>query len=262
MVRQWNKASEKQGRGAQQHKPRPKRTEMMNEDYIPGGNRAFHEWQQFLTEKVTANGAAWNIQQSVIDEQTTQNAVYNTLYANIKIKQVRTTQQVDAHKVGRRSYTTFLRQLVQGYLVNNPLIPFDEKRAMGLNPREGRGKREKIVEIPVVSLVAIGGAFMRFEVRMPGTSGRARMNPLSNGVELRVYFTKGGNSAPRLSEEGQQVLLPIEAREVHTLLSTRAIFTKDTKMQGYTMHVQARYVNTVDPEKSGPWSNEVTMVVS
>lgn len=234
----------------------------MNNDYIPGGNGSFHEWQQFLTEKVTANGAAWNILATVTNDLVTQNAVYNTLYANIKIKQVRTTQQVDAHKVGRRSYTTFLRQLVQGYLVNNPLIPFDEKRAMGLNPRDGRGKREKIVEIPVLSLVTIGGAFMRFEVRMPGTSGRARMHPEANGVELRVYFTKGGSSAPRPSEEGQQVALPMEAREVHTVLRTRAVFIEDTKMQGYTMHVQARYVNTSDPDKSGPWSNEVTMVVS
>jgi len=234
----------------------------MNNDYIPGGNGPFHEWQQFLTDRVTANGAAWNIQQSVIDEQTTQNAVYNMLYANIKIKHVRTQQQVDAHTVGRRSYTTFLRQLVQGYLVNNPLITFDEKRAMGLNPRDGRGKREKIVEIPMVRLMALGGAFMRFEVRMPGTSGRARMHPQANGVELRVYFTKGGSSAPRPAEEGQQVPLPMEAREVHTVLRTRAVFIEETEMQGCTMHVQARYVNTIDPEKSGPWCNEVTMVVS
>lgn len=234
----------------------------MNPDYIPGGNTAFFEWQEFLTGKVNVNGAAWGIPATVVSELDGRSTAYGLLYQSISNKQVRTPQQVEAHRVGRREFTTFLRQLVQGSLVNNALIPFDEKRAMGLNPRGGRGSRPQIEDIPVLTLSAMGGGRVRFEVRMPNTTGRARMHPASNGAELRVYFTKAGGLPPRTSEPGEPLPQPTESHEVHTVLRTRAVFTEDTDMQGHTLHMQARYVNTSAPSKSGPWSNEVTVVVS
>ena len=45
-----------------------------------------------------------------------------------------------------------------------------------------------------------------------------------------------------------------------TLLRTRARFIEELGHQG--LHVKARYVNTVTPFKSGPWSMEVTVVIS
>jgi hypothetical protein len=47
-----------------------------------------------------------------------------------------------------------------------------------------------------------------------------------------------------------------------TLLRTRARFIEELGHQGRMLHVKARYVNTVTPFKSGPWSMEVTVVIS
>lgn len=242
----------------------------MKTDYIPGRNSDFHGFQQFLTDQVTLNLATWGIPADVGAELTSQNTAYNALYAAIFNKEVRTPQQVEAHRQGRRTYTAFLRQLVQGYLVNNPVISFDEKRAMGLNPRDGRNSRPQITVMPVPTLRALGGGMVRFEFRVPGDSNRASIHPASNGVEVKVYFSGGGRPMPPMPpmpDQGDTVNPPDnqgrqDAHEVHTVLRTRAIFVEEVGNQGRTMHLQARYVNTSHPQKSGPWCNEVTVVVS
>jgi hypothetical protein len=157
-------------------------------------------------------------------------------------------------------YTSFLRQLVQGYLVNNPTIPFDVKRAIGLRPRGERGSRPAIQMLPKVALKNIGGSRVQFEVRMPDTDGRVRMHPDSNAVELQLRIVEVQPAMPRNVD--MSGAMPATAITTMTLLRTRARFIEELGHQGRMLHVKARYVNTVTPSKSGPWSMEVTLVIS
>lgn len=233
----------------------------MSNSYIPARTERFFIFQQYLTDQVATNGAQWGVPANLITELQSRSSAYAQLFESITNPEVRTPQQVLAHQVGRKAYTAFLRQLVQGYLVNNLDITVDVKRAMGLNPREGRGLRAAIQMLPKVALKTIGGGRVQFEVRMPETDGRVRMHPDSNGVELQLRFSEVQPVMPRnVDMSGGLPSAPVIA--TMTLLRTRARFIEELGHQGRMLHVKARYVNTVTPSKSGPWSMEVTVVIS
>ena len=228
----------------------------MSKDYIPGRTEQFFVFEQFLTEQVVANGSQWGVPANVVTELQTRSSAYAQLFETIVNRKVRTSQQVDAHQLGRRAYTAFLRQLVQAYLVNNPEIPQDMKRAMGLRPRQGRGSRPAIATMPVPVLRAMGGGVVRCEFRIEGSSSRTSLHPDSNGVELRISYAMPADTT-RSGEEGKATLLREE-----TMVRTRSGFRLDTGMKGRVMRVSARWANTVQPEKSGPWCEEQTLFVS
>lgn len=232
----------------------------MSNSYIPSRTEKFYIFEQFLTGQVVTNGAQWGVPANLTTELQSRSSAYGQLFGTIVNREVRTPQQVVAHREGRQEYTAFLRQLVQGYLVNNPAIPFDAKRAMGLRPREGRGTRPAIQMLPKVALKAIGGGRVQFEVRMPETDGRVRMHPDSSGVELQMRIVDVQPVMPRNVDMSSA--MPASAViTAMTLLRTRARFIEELGHQGRMLHVKARYVNTVTPSKSGPWSMEVSVVI-
>ncbi len=228
----------------------------MNYDYIPGRTEQFFIFEQFLTEQVVANSSQWGIPANMVTELQARSSAYAQLFGTIVNRKVRTPQQVDAHRLGRRAYTAFLRQLVQGYLVNNPTIAQEVKRAMGLNPRQGRGSRPAIATMPVPVLRAMGGCMVRCEFRTEGSSGRTSLHPDCNGVELRISYAMPAE-ATRSGEEGKPMVLREE-----TVVRTRSMFRLDTGMQGRVMRVKARWVNTTQPVKSGPWCDDQSLFVS
>jgi hypothetical protein len=229
-------------------------------NYIPTRTEKFYIFEQFLTEQVVANGAKWGLPANLTAELQSRSSAYAQLFGTVVNREVRTPQQVMAHQEGRMVYTSFLRQLVQGYLVNNPTIPFDVKRAIGLRPRGERGSRPAIQMLPKVALKNIGGSRVQFEVRMPDTDGRVRMHPDSNAVELQLRIVEVQPAMPRNVD--MSGAMPATAITTMTLLRTRARFIEELGQQGRMLHVKARYVNTVTPSKSGPWSMEVTLVIS
>jgi hypothetical protein len=229
-------------------------------NYIPTRTEKFYIFEQFLTEQVVANGAQWGLPANLTAELQSRSSAYAQLFGTVVNREVRTPQQVMAHQEGRMVYTSFLRQLVQGYLVNNPTIPFDVKRAIGLRPRGERGSRPAIQMLPKVALKNIGGSRVQFEVRMPDTDGRVRMHPDSNAVELQLRIVEVQPAMPRNVD--MSGAMPATAITTMTLLRTRARFIEELGHQGRMLHVKARYVNTVTPSKSGPWSMEVTLVIS
>ncbi len=225
---------------------------MANKDYVPGDNSTFNNWQQVITDKVTQNGMQWGVPTGMMTELQTRNMAFAPLYTAISNSQTRNKQQITAYNTAKKPYVTFLRTLVQGYLVNNPVVPSDEKTAMSLNLRSGRTARPKITVTPVLSLQPLGGGMVRFTARVPGDSGRASMQRDSDGLELEVEFQlpySGPGENPN----------PIER---YTVIRTRANFVEETKKVGYTMRVRARYINTNSPEKSGGWCGKVEITVS
>lgn len=225
---------------------------MAKKDYVPGDNSGFKNWQQVITDKVNQYGMQWGVPSPVVSELQAQNMTFAALYTAIANSQTRNRQQITAFNTAKKPYVTFLRTLVQGYLVNNPGVPADEKTAMGLNLRSGRTARPKITVTPVLSLQALGGSKVRITARVPGDSGRSSMQRDSDGLELEVEFQlpySGPGENPN----------PIER---YTIIRTRANFIEETGNVGYTMRVRARYINTNSPDKSGGFSGKVETTVS
>jgi hypothetical protein len=262
-------------------------------DYIPRPNEDFKLFEGYVVTVITPNAAAWNIPAVQSALLTTWSLGYLPLYNAIAIKSIRTQQQVTAHDVYRKDYESFLRKFLQGFVVNNILIPVDERTAMGLNPRglNPRSARPKITTPPIPYLQPKGGGSMRFRFQMEETGGRPKRHPDSDGVD--VYYCILDQDAPPPAApvvvesqpappaNGNTAAAPtlmsakgsIRVNAVNTdqtedgyeiYFSTRAQFTKQLNIadRGKVLHIYARWVNNVKPENSGPFSSVVKSIIS
>jgi hypothetical protein len=231
-------------------------------DYIPTKHDKFFIWQGNLVTRVVAAAVAWLIAGSKVSALQAAQAIYEPLYNAIKVKQTRTTAQVDAHKVGRKNYVAFLRTFVKENLVGNTAIPHDDKKALGINAgREGKGHRAPIETAPNVVVESMGGLEILIECRVEADSSRPSMHPEADVIEFRTAVSStppGGttivNPVPGPGENPPPANYK-EATDVFT--SKKAKFKKildEPTLVGKYLYIFARYVNQVDEKKTGPWS--------
>ena len=246
----------------------------MSKDYIPSNNNDFYNFQDYLNTEVTANATAWNIPAIEATALTTWHTNYATVYKSITNTETRSKQDIIAHDEYRTDYVAFLRPFCQGYLVNNPLIPISERVAMGLNPRglNPPTERRAITTAPILELKSLGGGLVRFGFKVEASNKRNARQADSNGVEV-FYKVLAQTAKPEPIVVLEDSLEPeIENRAESGLptdgyqhmFSTRARFIQQMPIQdiGKTLHVYARWVNTSDGKKSGPYSMVATTVVS
>jgi hypothetical protein len=246
----------------------------MNKDYIPKNIDKFNNFQNYLNGQVITNATPWNVPAAEQTALDTWSQNYVPLYKNVSNLETRSREQVLAYNEYRTDYVAFLRPFCQGYLVNNPLIPVSERVAMGLNPRglNPPSKRPHITTSPILKLKAMGGGLVRYSFSVEDSKSRSARQADSNGVE--VFFkllsqTPKSADAPVLVAEedinpnnSAESGLPTEG--YNTFFNTHARFTKQLALSdiGKTLHVYARWVNTSDETKNGPFSMVSATVVS
>ncbi len=242
----------------------------MPRNYIPNNNSDFMAFQENLNTEVTANATAWNIPTAEATALSTWSTGYGPYFAAIVNKNTRTREQVIAHDEYRADYVAFLRPFCQGFLVNNTLIPISERAAMGLNPRglNPRSERPAITTAPIPSLVPMGGGMVKFSFKVAESNLRVARHPESNGVEV-YYKLESLVEQPQpmndvlIEEEGPSSAAD-DDKGFETHFSTRAQFTDELGLEnvGKRLSIYARWVNTSDPSKNGPYSSTISMVVS
>jgi hypothetical protein len=231
-------------------------------DYLPRRQGDFNVWQDNFVTRIAAGAVAWLIANSkVLLLQGAQNA-YVPLYNAIKVKQNRTTGQVDAHKVGLKVYKSYLRTFVKENVVGNTAIPHEDKKALGINPgRDGKGSRPAIKTAPNVVLKAKGGLVIEVECRVESDSSRPSMHEDADVIEFRIAVSStppGGNGVVPPAPGPGDTPPPanyLQATDVFT--SKKARFSKtfdDPTLSGKYLYAFARYKNLSDEKKSGPWS--------
>lgn len=158
----------------------------MSKDYIPSNNSEFMAFQANLNSEVAANATVWNIPTVEVTALDTWSLGYGPLFEAITNPRTRSQEQVIAHDAYRKDYVAFLRPFVQGFVVNNTLIPISERAAMGLNPRglNPRSERPAITTSPITDLKSLGGGLVRFAFRVEASNSRSARQPDSNGVEV------------------------------------------------------------------------------
>jgi len=231
-------------------------------DYIPPKQKDYFDWQDNLVARVVLNATLWLIANSKVLALQAAQTAYLPFYNAIKIKQNRTTQQVDAHKVARKTYTTFLRTFVKENLVNNTSIPHDDKKGLGINPgKDGKGNRLAITTAPGIRLKALGGLEIQVECRVESDSSRPSMHEDADVIELRAAVSStppGGNTGTPpfpMPGDAPPPANYLQATDVST--SKKARFKKildDPTVTGKYIYVFGRYKNLTDEKKSGPWS--------
>jgi hypothetical protein len=233
---------------------------MARPDYVPRTHSGFNTWQRTISEFVTANAAAWNIDAATVTLLTNKSTAFGTLYQSIVNRQTRTLQQVADFNQNRIEFTTFLRQLVQGSLVNNALISYADKIAMGLNPRTGsRSERPIINSMPIISVRAIGGGVMEFTCA-DSTDGRSARPDIADGVLLQMNINMGAAKPPPNQGLEPQPPIPVDVTELVAISSSRTrvrhAFTE--AQRGKTFTIAGRWYNNTDRSKDGPIGSTVS----
>jgi hypothetical protein len=238
-------------------------------DYIPNNNGSFYDFQVNLETEVTANLAAWNIPAVEGANLTTWSTDYQPLYKAIVNKKTRSIEQLIDHDAYRAKYVSFLRVFCQSFLTNNMVIPIGERVALGLNPRglNPPSQRPDITTSPIVSLIPMGGGMVRFTFKVEASSTRYARQADSNGVEVFWKIAPQEKQAVLNDVLIEEEVTTKEATKLdgyQTFINTRAMFAKQYELDnvGQTIQVYARWVNTSDATKNGPYSGLSTMVIS
>jgi hypothetical protein len=243
-----------------------------NKKYMPSSNNDFIIFEGEIVDVIVPNAVTWNIPAAQVATLQTWSVGYAPLFNAIKNTANRTHMQIVAHNVYRKQYEAFLRTFIQSFVVNNILIPVDQRVGMGLNPRgyNPRSKRPKIETVPVISLRPLGGGLMRFSFRVIDTDGRSKIHPDSDGVEIyfEILTSEADMSEAPVTEVNKKAVSILGTSQTEsgfdTHFSTRAIFRKQLSIddKGKTLYIYARWVNNTNPELSGNFSAVTSAVIS
>lgn len=255
-----------------------------SKDYIPSNASDFNNFQANLNTKVAANGATWNILANMVTELNDRSTAFALVYAAIVNVETRTRQQVLAYNEFRQTYDPFLRSFCQSFLTNNVVIPIDERKALGLNPRglNPPSKRPKISTSPIVKLVPLGGGEVKFMFKVEASNKRTGRHPDSNGVNVYYRFLPVNAAVPAPpiqvpppTDQPQDEATNTDAKTSDELngiptdgfehyFSTKASFTQQLGLAniGKVLHVYACWVNTTNPANNSGFSMVSTVVIS
>ena len=230
---------------------------MTRPDYIPTTHEALDTWQRKINQFVTANAATWAIDAQTVTDLNNGSNTFDGLYKPIENRETRTLQQVAGFNHYRLEYVTFLRQLVQGSLVNNVLVAYADKIAMGLNPRSrARAERPDITTIPSIRIVGVGGGLMEF-ICTDSSDGRSARPANSDGIELIITIKE---DKIVLGQGKEAVVEPATPEEIIILSSSktrvRKSFTEAQRGKSFT--VKGRWYNNSDRSKDGQYGNVVS----
>jgi hypothetical protein len=226
---------------------------MASKDYVPRTQSGFKNWQQTVLQFVTTNAAVWAIDAATVQGLTDRNTAFNSLYDMVSNRKTCTLQQVAAYNEMRKDYISFLRQLVQGSLVNNPLVAYDDKVAMGLNIRpDYKPERPAITSFVDISINAVGGGTMEF-VCKDSTDGRSKRPANADGLLLEITVVMGQNTdtdTGEVTDITEQFTIPSSR--------TRVRHTFTAAQRGKPFSVVGKWYNNTDHSKDGNWGNSVS----
>ncbi len=217
---------------------------MKKKDYIPAKDAEFDIWQENLVAIATANKVPWEILAAALTALGLFKAKWDTTWAAAKMKETRTSTQVKAKNIARKEYKTELRQFVQQWIQNNPLVTDADKISMGIKPKDGSKTPVPVpASVPQFDLLSGNGNSVRsFFRQAPDESGVSSRGKPAGVAYCEVAFVVG-NTVPANEADFTERRNP-----------TRSPFVikSDFTQAGRRMYAMARWVNTKG--QTGQWS--------
>lgn len=241
----------------------------MAEDYIPEAFGKFNDWQKqflsgLLTDPVTgdetdfpsdpsddsANWAIWEIpeadMQVLVDGQTTYQPFYDDWSDEDKRNQTIVENHVREHGI----YEKLIRDFVAENLRNNSNLDTGDLSSLGLTvPDTEPTDKPQLEDRPLVGAEMKGGALLKLQFRIDTDSTRPSMHPDAHALELKYQI--GGTE-------------PVNAAATNK----SGVFTKshhslqlDVADAGKYFYGFARWINTSESSKSGPYSVLIKIMI-
>ena len=126
-----------------------------------------------------------------------------------------------------------------------------DRNTLNLKERKHGAPRPAIGTAPILSVKALGNLQIQIDCRVEGDENRPSIHPDADGVELRAYI---GDTPPPNYEGANNISFKSKARFTEIL--------DDPTFMGKWACVFARWVNTSDNTKSGPWSPMVSVIIN
>ena len=226
---------------------------MADTDFIPSSDADFDEWQQNFVTHVVAGASSWVIPAARVTALTTRQTQWATDYAAGGKHVDRTDSQQLKKTQTRDLYEKEIRDFVGEFIRKNSEIDDDERRAMKVTvPDTEPTSRSPIETAPSVTLLPKAGARFTVECRVESDSTRPSRHHDADGVEL-AYIVAAKTELPANPNETTKSKLSGRARVRLEL---------DIEDAGNSLHLFARWVNTTNDSKNGPWSGLVSKVIS
>jgi hypothetical protein len=219
-------------------------------DYIPSSVADFQPFHQEFCKQIVAKAKKWGIPPAMVLALEELRESYEAAYKIYTDKYNRTRMQGMAHEALRKQYISMIRLVMQGFIVHNPKVTVTEKSGIGWGLVEKRRKQlSKIEDAAMCVPFARGGGSVRFNCSKRTRVGRPKLHAECHAVEVEYCITPTSNLLD---------LRSFDATGRHT--SSRAQFSLNIGHIGQWVHARARWVNTSDPRRSGPWG-EARMVL-
>lgn len=238
--------------------------------YIPDAYDKFNTWQKqfvsgLLTDPVTgdeadfppdpaadpANWAIWEITEAdtavVVDGQTT----YQPFYDDWSDESNRTPKMTEDHKREHNIYEKLIREYVGENLRNNTNLDTGDLTELGLTvPDTVPTDKPQLEDRPLVGAEMKGGALLKLQFRIDKDSTRPSMHPDAHALELKYQI---GGTEPENAEA---------TNKSATFTKSRHNLQLDTADAGQYFYGFARWINTSQSSKSGPYSLIIKIIIS
>ncbi len=238
--------------------------------YIPEPFSEFNDWQKqfvkgLLTDPVSgdlvtfppvggeapANWDIWEIPEAdtavVVDGQAT----YQPFYDDWSDEDKRNPTIVENHKREQGIYEKLIREYVNENLRNNSNLDTGDLSGLSLTvPDTERTDKPQLEDRPLVAAEMKGGALLKMQFRIAEDSTRPSMHPDAHALELKYQI--GGTE-------------PVNAAATNksdTFTKSRHSIQLDTADAGQFFYGFARWINTSDKSKSGPYSVIIKIIIS
>jgi hypothetical protein len=213
-------------------------------DYIPRPDSAFDSFQSVFVAAATAGAGGWGIPPGDLTTLASYQTAWDAAWLVAKNYSNRTRTNVLVKKLARKSYETALRQFIQQWIYDNPLLNDADRESTGVKPYDRiRTSIPVPVIAPTMDFQLLAGNTIRVKLRNPSLEEGADLKGKPAGVRsIQVVWDY------ETPESG-----PDSCRfRISTTRSVRLLHFSYAD-RGRNVVIFARYLNTKD--EPGPWSD-------
>jgi len=227
-------------------------------DYIPQDDGEFDDFQSTLFTYITAHepGTAepWGYPQQRVNTLGTMKARWDAAWLIAKNKGTRNKGDVKEKDDARFDYEKEIRAFVKEFLKNNSLISNEVKVEMGVPVDSASSERPAITTAPQTDLKAGDGCTVKFINHFD--ADHAAIHPAADVLEMKwVLHTITVPVTP--PPNGPDACPNVEISAKATFIVSFGI-----PNAGKRLYCYSRWRNNSDPQKSGPFGQIETMVLS
>lgn len=241
---------------------------MANRNRIPAGDSDFNDYinqtAAYLLVTPSSPGtmphwerlgllAAENTQWQ--DYMTDWNSKYGTVVSN-NAANIQDRNAIERKNKVRENFTAFVVDKNANKLNRigaSPNVTANDRSVFNIKLRDDKPTaRAKITTAPYVDFKPLEGGIVQVTCQVDKVSDRPSMHPEADFIEMKYIVIEEGALPPSIAGDCPNTFMPNKAI---------SLFEGAADHPGKRLHAFLRWRNNVEPTKSGPWSQKMTIII-